>query len=128
MPPPVRSPCWRTPHDPLLQDPRCDSKLSGTTCCSVLLTAQDIICANVGDSRAIVGREDANGRLDAHALSWDQKPDVESEATRLISQFGPDVIAPVRDNNGDPCGPPRVWLGAKKFCGLSMTRCTMHVS
>jgi len=41
----------------LFSNPMCDIQFSGTTCTSVLLRGDLLLCANVGDSRAILGRK-----------------------------------------------------------------------
>lgn len=41
----------------LFSSPMCDIQFSGTTCTSVLLRGDLLLCANVGDSRAILGRK-----------------------------------------------------------------------
>lgn len=109
-------------EDACTNDPRVNCKLSGTTCCTVLITADHLICFNVGDSRAVLGSEDEEGTVTCKALCWDQKPTEQCEAERLIAEHGPDAIAPVRDSSGEPCGPDRVWIGERKQCGLTMTR------
>ena len=101
----------------VLTDTRCDCTLSGTTMCAVIVTADTLVCINVGDSRAVVGG--ANGLT---ALSWDQTPAVESEVARIAAQYGANAIAPACDADGNPGGPSRVWFGEKKSYGLAMTR------
>lgn len=57
---------------------------SGTTACVVLITPELIVCANAGDSRSVLGLE---GQL-AVPLSFDHKPDDESEAQRIRAAGG----------------------------------------
>ena len=52
---------------------------SGTTACVVMLTPEYIVCANAGDSRALLAR---NNR-EAIPLSHDHKPDNTEEARRI---------------------------------------------
>jgi serine/threonine protein phosphatase PrpC len=33
-----------------------DTSFSGSTCCSMILTPEKVLTANVGDSRAVIGR------------------------------------------------------------------------
>lgn len=44
---------------------------------------QDLIVANLGDSRAVLGTRDQNGRLVAHQLTVDLKPDHPSNSLSL---------------------------------------------
>lgn len=57
---------------------------SGTTACVVLLTPDWIICANAGDSRAVLSRK----TLRAVALSEDHKPDDDVEEKRVRAAGG----------------------------------------
>ncbi|OTF82971.1 Protein phosphatase 2C-like protein [Euroglyphus maynei] len=57
----------------------------------VLLVKNDIYyCANIGDSRCLVGRPNG-GRLIAHQLSFDHKPSVPEERSR-VEQAGGTII------------------------------------
>jgi serine/threonine protein phosphatase PrpC len=40
----------------LCKDDSIDTNFSGSTCVSVIVTSEKFICANVGDSRAVIGR------------------------------------------------------------------------
>jgi serine/threonine protein phosphatase PrpC len=40
----------------LFNDSSIDTAFSGTTCVTVICTSESIICANIGDSRAVLGR------------------------------------------------------------------------
>ena len=57
---------------------------SGTTACVILLTPDCIICANAGDSRAIMRQK--NGQT--IPLSYDHKPDDEEEERRIRAAGG----------------------------------------
>ena len=75
----------------------------GTTACVVLITADEIICANAGDSRAIVigqtndkeaafthGGERGGMRdnsLVIMAQTRDHKPDLPDEAERILNHY-----------------------------------------
>ncbi|AQK52844.1 putative protein phosphatase 2C 33 [Zea mays] len=52
-----------------------DSICSGSTAVTLIKQGQDLIVANLGDSRAVLGTRDQNGRLVAHQLTVDLKPD-----------------------------------------------------
>jgi len=45
-----------TTNSKLINDFSIDSKFSGSTCVSVIYSSEKLICANVGDSRAVLGR------------------------------------------------------------------------
>ena len=111
-----------------------------------MLTGNHLTCANVGDSRAILGslrsKEDAaiveqnkgefqiesvagpdsSGELVwmSTSLSIDHKPDRADEHERIISTNG--RVDPFREENGDPVGPARVWLKTQNIPGLAMSR------
>ncbi len=50
---------------------------SGSTIISCYLLHNKLYCANVGDSRAIIGRSKAHNNWDSIALSVDHKPSLE---------------------------------------------------
>lgn len=51
-----------------------DIRFSGSTCVSLITLGQKLFCSNVGDSRGIVVKKQANGSILAQAISRDQKP------------------------------------------------------
>ena len=55
----------------------------GSTACVILLTMDEIICANVGDSRAVLTQD-----MSTYDLSDDHKPENEDEAMRIIDAGG----------------------------------------
>jgi len=57
---------------------------AGCTSCVVLVTKDKIICANSGDSRAVIGLK--NGKL--IELSFDHKPDNDGELKRVKAGGG----------------------------------------
>ena len=57
---------------------------AGCTSCVVLVTKDKIICANSGDSRAVIGLK--NGKL--IELSYDHKPDNDGELKRVKAGGG----------------------------------------
>jgi len=66
-----------------------DSRHSGTTAIIVMLgAANSIICANVGDSRAVLGRANEQGDWTAIDLSSDHKVDEQPERARLEAAGG----------------------------------------
>jgi serine/threonine protein phosphatase PrpC len=97
------------------------------------------LCANVGDSRAVLGclkpkntpllptetlathsSHEGNKIWVAHGLSRDHKPDAKDEHDRIISCNG--RVDPFKEPNGDPIGPARVWLKHENVPGLAMSR------
>jgi serine/threonine protein phosphatase PrpC len=97
-----------------------DSTFSGSTCVSLIYTPQKLICANVGDSRAVLGKY-VNGEWVSHNLSRDHKPTEKDEADRILKKGG--RIQPFKDEDtGEFIGPQRVWLKEDDIPGLAMTR------
>ena len=92
-----------------------DANFSGTTCVMVFQVGEKILCANVGDSRAILVK-DNNVVI---PLSIDQKPDDPEERKRIeenggeISQF---------EEDGEKSGPFRVWKKGEVYPGIAMSR------
>ena len=92
-----------------------DANFSGTTCVMVLQVGEKILCANVGDSRAIMVK---TGKKIV-PLSIDQKPDDPEEAKRIaenggeVSQF---------EEDGEKSGPFRVWKKGEEYPGIAMSR------
>ena len=95
-----------------------DITYSGSTCVTVVLANSLMICANVGDSRAVLAKRNGTS-FTAVNLSRDQKPDVEEEKQRIIDFGG--RVEPVRID-GEDIGPLRVWLKNEDAPGLAMTR------
>ena len=67
----------------LMRSTHIDSTLSGSTAVAVLMRGDLILCANAGDSRAIVGRLRSNDNWVAIPLSKDHKPDDPVERARI---------------------------------------------
>ncbi|KAL8425258.1 hypothetical protein Efla_002324 [Eimeria flavescens] len=98
-------------------------QFSGTTCVGCVLQGASLYVANVGDSRAILGKEDSSGGPHAPwkavALTRDHKPELEDEKKRILAAGG--RIAALQED-GEPCGPLRVWLQTEDVPGLAMSR------
>lgn len=60
-----------------------DDSLSGTTGITIFVKGDTLYVANVGDSRAIIARENEEGKLRSHPLSIDQTPFRKDERERL---------------------------------------------
>ena len=111
-------------------------QLSGTTACVALFERSAVWVANVGDSRAIIGKI-SKGALVATPLSTDQTPYRKDERERIRAAGGEimsvdqrDGHVPMHDNwdidlgaetdtDGDP---PRVWVPGKDKPGCAFTR------
>jgi serine/threonine protein phosphatase PrpC len=96
-----------------------DTQFSGSTCVTIILTKNQIISGNVGDSRAVMGRY-TNGQWINIDLTKDQKPDNPEEKERIIKRGG--RIEAYKDENGNDFGPKRVWLKTADIPGLAMSR------
>ena len=107
-----------------------DVKLSGSTCNILIQIADHIICANTGDSRAILIYEDQNiinnndkdnfNNYKVFPLSNDCKPSLSFEKERILKNGG--IISRLKDNNQKEFGPLRVFLKGSFFPGLAMSR------
>jgi len=99
-----------------------DVDFSGAACVLVLVLKDRIICANAGDSRAVMFLDgdvlQPAGRV--IPLSRDHKPDDAEELKRIIKQGG--RIDKTFDENGIKAGPNRVWLKYEDYPGLAMSR------
>jgi serine/threonine protein phosphatase PrpC len=94
-----------------------DANFSGTTCVMVFQIGNKIICANVGDSRAIMIKGEKGKKI--IELSKDQKPDDPEEKKRIESKGG--EIAQYEED-GEKCGPYRVWAKGQTYPGIAMSR------
>ncbi|CAM8919685.1 unnamed protein product [Rhodiola kirilowii] len=95
--------------------PNLDSQASGTTAVLVIKQGEDLVIANLGDSRAVLGTMTDQGIM-AVPLTIDQKPSVQGEGQR-IRQCGGRVVALAREPHIQ-----RVWLPGKNEPGLAMSR------
>lgn len=97
-----------------------DLMFSGTTCNFCLIKDDLLYVTNIGDSRAILGFEEKAGLVQAKALSYDHKPEFESEKARILKNNG--RIGKIQTQSGHFVGPDRVWLKEEDLPGLAMTR------
>jgi len=93
---------------------------SGTTLVSVILIGDYVVCANVGDSRAIIGSSSDLMNWKTRAISHDHKPDKPAEYDRIIRSNG--RVESYVDEYGNPIGPNRVWKRNEDLPGLAMSR------
>ena len=94
-----------------------DAQFSGTTCVIVFQIGDKIICANVGDSRAILVKGEKGKNI--IPLSVDQKPDDPEEKKRIELSGG--EVAQYEDD-GEKAGPFRVWAKGEAYPGIAMSR------
>ncbi|GFP88064.1 probable protein phosphatase 2c 72 [Phtheirospermum japonicum] len=92
-----------------------DCSCSGTTAVVVVKQGEDLVVANLGDSRAILGTRTESGIM-AVQLTTDLKPGVPSEAERIRKCHGR-VLA-----LKDEAHIQRVWLPYDDSPGLAMSR------
>ena len=97
-----------------------DSTLSGTTCTSIIVSQDKVICANVGDSRAILSRYE-NGVFNSISLSRDHKPTETDEMKRILSHGGR-IKQYYDEKSKEYIGPERIWLKNSEIPGLAMSR------
>lgn len=97
---------------------RIDTEFSGTTLTMVIIRSNKVFGVNIGDSRAIIGKEE-DGVLLSEAFTEDHKPDLPKEKARILASGGR-VFAVEYDDGID--GPARVWLGHMDVPGLAMSR------
>lgn len=96
-----------------------DCSLSGSTAVTCLKRGRRLMVANVGDSRAVLGRAMPDGRLLAKDLSIDQKPDAPAERARI--EGGGGQVHPSIVPGAGYVGPARVWDPSRRF-GLACAR------
>jgi serine/threonine protein phosphatase PrpC len=97
-----------------------DTRFSGSTLCLAIIRESSILCANLGDSRIVLGVRDANGLMIAQALSQDHKPDVGTELHRIQCHGG--RVYRTISQVDRKWGPSRVWLPHIEAPGLAMSR------
>ena len=110
--------------DNALRDQEIDSRSSGTTCVLVIHLGEHIICANAGDSRAVLVFDEKNDEklnfLRVFPLSIDSKPENPGEKERILKCGG--NVEKILNKYGQPVGPYRVWVKNKDYPGLAMSR------
>ena len=102
-----------------------NANFSGSTCVIVFQIGNNLISANIGDSRAIlIQSENANDdkleKAKVIELSIDQKPDLPEEKKRIYKMGG--IVDQMLDGNGKRNGPFRVWAGKQNYPGIAMSR------
>jgi serine/threonine protein phosphatase PrpC len=109
-----------------IQKEKFDCTRSGTTIVLVIQLEEHIICANTGDSRAILIYDDnyddnlVNSKI--FLLSYDCKPELPEEKKRIYECGGVVEKAYYPDDEDDPIIPYRVWAKDEDYPGLAMSR------
>ena len=95
-----------------------DTNFSGSTCTILFQIGNYLICSNVGDSRAIMIKEN-NEIIE---LSKDQKPEDPEEKKRIENMGG--IVSQCNDlyDDGKEGGPFRIWLKGCDYPGIAMSR------
>ena len=100
-----------------------DFNYNGTTCNLVIQLNKYLICANVGDSRAIlIYDDDTNTNQGIYVFSEDHMPESPQEYQRIINSGG--MVDKYTDQYGNKVGPFRVYkLGDNTtYIGLGVSR------
>ena len=97
-----------------LKEQKFDVHFSGSTYVIVFRFGKKLICANVGDSRAILVKKDI-----IEPLSIDHKPNLPKEKSRIESKGG--SVHPCEDDNGDDAI-MRVWVKGEDYPGIAVSR------
>jgi serine/threonine protein phosphatase PrpC len=112
--------------DSQIQKEKFDVSRSGTTLVLVIQLEEHIICANIGDSRAIVifdeNHKDNLVNSKIYPLSYDCKPELPKEKKRILACGGVVEKAYYSDDSDDEYLPYRVWAKGKDYPGLAMSR------
>ncbi|KAH6769315.1 Protein phosphatase 2C family protein [Perilla frutescens var. frutescens] len=108
--------CFHDMDEQLEKEASVESYCSGTTTVSVLKKGEHLIISNLGDSRAVLCTRDDTNYLVAEQLTVDLKPNVPSEANRIISCQGR-VQAMEEEPNVY-----RIWMPHEDCPGLAMAR------
>jgi len=105
-----------------------DINLSGSTCILLIQIGDNIISANIGDSKAILVYEDTNvsncadeyNKYKSIKLSRDCTPYIETEKMRIIMNGG--NVIQLKNSINQENGPLRIYLKGDNIPGLSITR------
>ena len=110
--------------DTQIKKEKFDCEMSGTTCVIVIQLDENLICANTGDSRAILVYDESQSNnlknTKVFPLSHDAKPDLPKEKERILNCGG--EVEKMVDEKGVGIGPFRVWIKGKSYPGLAMSR------
>ena len=113
---------YRT-HISLKEKFKIDAEFSGTTFCSIFFYSNIIYCANVGDSRAILGTFYFDDNYwKTKQLTIDHLPDSSNEQKRIVQCNG--RVDRLKNEFGEEVGPYRVFEKSNEshLPGLAMSR------
>lgn len=102
-----------------LTDSEINLRYSGTTLVCALIIKNQLYFANIGDSRAVLASK-MRGRLTKSLATEDHVLDLSEERERVESCKG--IVQQYTDEDGDLCGPLRVWDHELIGPGLAMSR------
>ena len=104
-----------------------DVNLSGSTCTIIIQIGDNIICANVGDSKAILVYEDSTNEIIDNdskykfiKLSKNSTPELNNEKMRIEMNGG--KIIRLKNDLNQQFGPLRIFKKDKDIPGLTITR------
>ena len=99
-----------------------DHDFSGTTCNLVFQFDKNLICFNVGDSRAILiyDSDGSNNNQGIFNLSHDHLPDLPQELERILKSGG--IVEKLIDQFGNKVGPYRIFKKGLTYPGLNISR------
>jgi serine/threonine protein phosphatase PrpC len=95
-----------------------DIVFSGSTMLSVLISGSTLVCANVGNCRAFVGREEE--KWTAVPLNAEHTVQNRKERERMLANNA--RIAVECDENGQTIGVEKIYMGNQDVPGLEITR------
>ena len=107
-------------NNSLIYNTNIDCSLSGTTCTSLIISLDKIICINIGNTRAILARYE-NGCYNSTNLNRDHKLTELDEIKRIIKKGG--IIKQSYDKiKKEYIGPEKIWLKNSDIPGLNISR------
>ena len=108
--------CFKEMDEDLEADSSVESYCSGTTSVTLLKKGDNLVIANLGDSRAVLCTRDENNELVPEQLTVDLKPNLPEERERITSCQGR-VLAMEEEPKVF-----RIWLPDQDCPGLAMAR------
>ena len=113
--------CFNNADIEMIKYNQFDYNNSGTICNLVIQLDNNLICANVGDSRAIlIYDNDTQTNQGIFALSQDHNPEKPLEYQRIINNGG--MVDKLMDEFGNKVGNFRVFKQGYNYPGLSLSR------